>query len=180
MNKHIEVIVIEGIDLSGKSTLWNQLVKEFPGIGLKITDRPRDGSDKEKKKIKMYYESVMSFINLNYQNKTFILDRFFPSEMVYSLVKRGYEAMFDGALQGFERSLQKRNHLLIYCDPGIDTIIERLKARGDDYVNEEDLRRLHTRYEEFLKRTTLNYIRADSKLPVETLIQQIKEKINEN
>ena len=48
MTNKPEVLIIEGIDLSGKSTLWNSVIKAFPGIGLKITDRPLENNDKEK------------------------------------------------------------------------------------------------------------------------------------
>ncbi len=178
MSRKIEVILVEGIDLAGKTHLWNALMKAFPGIGIKLTDRPLDNSDKERKKIKEYYRAVLGFININYQNKTFIMDRFFPSEMVYS-AKRGYEAMRDPDLLDCERVLHHRKHLVLYCDPGIDTIIERLKVRGDDYVNEGDLRGLYDRYERFFKQTSLNYLRLDTKLPVEKLIEQIKEAIGE-
>lgn len=169
-----EVIVIEGCDLAGKTYLWNAVIKAFPGIGMKITARPIDGSDREKEKIKMYYRSVLAFINLNYQNKTIIMDRFFPSELVYSKVKRNYEAFDDPEFETFERVLQHRKHLIIYCDPGIDTIVERLRIRGDDYIHEEDLRSLHDRYEKFISKSTLSVLRLDTKLPVETLIEQIK------
>lgn len=175
MQNKIEVIVIEGVDLSGKTTLWNQVIKSFPGIGMKITARPLDGTAPEREKIKAYYRSVLSFINQNYQNKTIIMDRFFPSELVYSKVKRDYEARNDPEFQTFESVLAKRNHLIIYCDPTLAVLVERLKARGDDYIKESDLRNLYDRYEEFMKKTELRTLRLDTNLPVETLIEQIKK-----
>jgi thymidylate kinase len=171
----LEVIIIEGCDLAGKSHLFNSIIKSFPGMGIKITDRPKDGSPFERKKIKEYYWSVLSFINKNYQNKTIVLDRFFPSEMVYSLPKRKYEAMFDPDFVNIEKSIRARKHLLIYCDPGLPTILERLKSRGDDYVNGEALADLYERYKYFLENTKMNVLRLDKNKPVEQLIEQVKK-----
>lgn len=168
------VLILEGVDLSGKSTLFDALIKEFPGIGLKITDRPINDSKVERSKIKGYYSSVLGFINVNYQSKNFILDRFFPSEIVYSKVKRGYEGFKDKELRNLERVIKPRNHLLIYCDPGVDTLVERYKSRGDEYINTTDLVELCNRYEEFLSGTSLRYTRLDTKKPVEQLIEELK------
>ncbi len=170
-----EVLVIEGCDLSGKTHLWDAVIKAFPGLGMKITARPLNSSTEERKKIKGYYESVLSFININYQSKTIILDRFFPSEMVYSLPKRGYESMNDHDLERFESVLKHRKHLLLYCDPTLPVLYERLETRGDDYIQKEDIEVLYKRYQKFLNKTTLNYLRLDTTLPVEQLIEQIKQ-----
>ncbi len=168
------VFIVEGCDLSGKSTLTNALIKEFPGIMMKITARPQSKDRGQIITLKKYYHSVLDYINRFYQSKTIVLDRFFPSEMVYSKVKRGYEGFADEDYKDMEKVLNHRNHILIYCDPGKETIFERLKARGDDYINESDISALLDRYEKFFKYTTLKKLRLDTKKSVETLIEEIK------
>lgn len=177
--KKIEVIIIEGCDLSGKSTLFDAIIKKFPGIGIKITDRPINGSPTERRKIKDYYRSILSYMNLNYQSKTLILDRFFPSEMVYSLPKRGYEAMDDDDFPDLEKVIKHRKHIILYCDPGLPTIFERLLVRGDDYVDAPALKELYIRYNTFFGKTSLNYIRLDTKKPVSELLEEIKPIIDD-
>lgn len=168
------VLIIEGCDLSGKSTLTEALSKKFPGIVMKITARPRLKDKGQIANLKRYYYSVLDYINRFYQSKTVILDRFFPSEVVYSLVKRGYDGFSDEEYRDMEKVILHRKHLLIYCDPGEETILERLKVRGDDYMVEEDIHSLLGRYDSFLSKTKLTYIRLDTRKPVEELLEEVK------
>lgn len=172
------ILIIEGVDLSGKSTLMNTLCKAFPGIVFKITDRPRNDSYSERGKIKHYYTSILEYINHN-RNKIIMLDRFYPSELVYSKVKRGYEAFGEADFNDYERVINNLDHLVIYCNPGIETILTRLKSRGDDYINEEDIKALMGRYERFSKETRLNTLEIDTNKPVEELLEIIKATIDE-
>src|SRR3990167_3323467 len=100
VSSKLRVIIVEGIDKSGKSTFVELLSKKYPGVLLKITDRPSDGTEAERDKIKKYYSSVLDFIRDN-PDKLFLLDRFFWSERVYS-IKRGYDAIDDRVLLEME------------------------------------------------------------------------------
>ncbi len=171
------IIIVEGCDLAGKSTIVNALSKKMPGIVMKITARPNSKDKHEIHKLKTYYYSVLDYINRFYQSKVVILDRFFPSEMVYSKVKRGYEAFADLEYKEMEKVLGHRNHILIYCDPGKETILNRLRSRGDDYINETDIEHLLKRYEFFMKRTSLKVLRLDTNKTVETLLEEINKAI---
>lgn len=169
-------ILIDGCDLSGKTTLMEYISKKIPGIVFKITDRPFNDSKEERAKIKNHYRSILHFINTN-RNTTVILDRFFPSELAYSKVKRGYETFDDTDFLTLEKSLMTRNHLFVLCDPGIDVLKQRLESRGDDYMNESDIEALNERYDRFYKRTDMNKLRLDTSKPVEKLLEQILKKI---
>lgn len=169
------VMIIEGCDLSGKSTLVHELGKEYPGIVIKVTKRPLNKKKEEIIEFTKYMNSILGFINHNRQTKMIILDRFFPSELVYSLVKRGYEAFGDGHYREMEKVIRAMDHLYIYCNPGYDTLVQRLKDRGDDHIIEEDIRELSNRYEKFFRETKMNKVKLDTSKPVEGLVEIIKK-----
>lgn len=176
-NKGI-IVILEGVDGSGKSTLAESLRKVIRGLFVKITDIPKIGNDADRSKIKEYYWMMLGIQNDN-PNTNLIFDRFFPSELVYSKVKRGYEAGEDPEYSSIEEDLLKRKHLIVLCDPGLDVIKDRLSSRGDDYVLPEDLDELYARYELLFKTLKTNVLILDTNQPVEVLAAQIGDKLNE-
>ena len=174
------LFIIEGVDGGGKTTLINELIKKFPGVTLKITDRPTDASVGQKDKIITWYWKIIEAVQImnggRMRDNNFILDRFFPSEMVYS-AKRGYDGFLSQALQTVENKVASLDHMLVYCDPGLETIHERVNKRGDDYVVSADLDMLHARYELFFKNTQLNKIKVDTTKPVEECLELIQQAI---
>lgn len=173
------VMLIEGVDCAGKGFLIDALSKAYPSIIIKNTKRPANGNKSETIEYKRYIHSIMEFINHNRQTKTIILDRLFPSEMVYSKVKRGYEAFEDSMYAQFDKSLSAMPNLYIYCNPGYNTIVKRLKSRGDDYVNEGDVKALCERYDKFFDQTKMHKLNLDTSKPAEKMLEMIKQKINE-
>lgn len=171
------VILVEGVDCSGKSTLVEALSKKYPGILLKLNYRPKDKSEQETLIYKRHVYSMMSFINDNRKDKSIILDRFYSSELVYSKVKRKYDAFKDSTYFKIDKSLSCLPNLYIYCSPGNDVIIERLKQRGDDYIDEKDVQALSDRYDLFYEKTTLNKMKVDTTKNIEELLKLIEEKI---
>lgn len=171
------ILILEGVDASGKSTLSEFFRKINPGIGVKVNDIPKDPSDEEHEKIKEHYRTMIKIVNENPQTN-FSFDRFFPSEIVYGKIKRKRDWYKDGFFKGIERSVKGRVHLLVYCDPGVEVIKERLQARGDFYVGVEDVQKLYDEYDKFLSRTTLNVLRLDTNQPVEDLFKIVKKELD--
>ena len=171
------VIIVDGCDCSGKSFLVHSLGKAFPGITIKLTRRPVKKDKEEIGQYKSYVYSILDYINHNRQTKNIILDRFFSSELVYSKVKRKYEAFDDGAYIRMEKSILPLPHLYVYCNPKTGVIVDRLRSRGDDYIVESDVKELVARYNRFFRLTKMNKIKLDTSKPVEELVEQIRNKI---
>lgn len=169
------VIIIEGPDLAGKSTLVDKLSKEYPGIVIKVSQRPMTKSKGEMILFKKHLYSVLDYVNHNRQTKTIVFDRFYPTEMVYSKVMRGYDSYDDGDFRDMERVIRARNHLYIYCRPAIEILHERFHSRGDEHINIENFDELIARYDRFFSETKMNKIQLDTVQPVEDLIEQIKK-----
>jgi thymidylate kinase len=158
MDSKGKVIIVEGMDLAGKSTLVELIGKRYRGFIIKDTTRPKDGSREEIRKKMNMYSSVFGFINQN-ENQIVILDRYYPSELVYS-AKRGYESFDNPDIWEFEKyfKLLDKPVYMIICQPPIETIIDRYAERGDDHIVLEDIAMLHDRYTRFINETKLEKI----------------------
>lgn len=155
------ILICEGCDLSGKSTLVEALGKKYKGMTLKITDRPLDTTPSERVKILMYYWEVVGFVAPK-NERNFVLDRFFPSEMVYCW-KRGYDCMDSTAFKEIARSCKNSQETyVIYCDPSLEVLEYRHSVRGDDFINKEELSIIRSRYEEAFSKVDLPLIRIDT------------------
>ncbi len=172
------VVIIEGVDCSGKTTLIEHLRKVIRGLFWKVTDIPKIGIDADREKIKKYYWAMLAIME-HYSTINWIIDRFFPSELVYSKVKRQYEASDDLEFGDIERELKTRKHLVVYCDPGLETVVERLGTRGDDYIVSGELKELYERYDDMYEKLTLNKMRVNTNLPPQEVAALIGDKLNE-
>ena len=170
-------IIVEGVDCSGKSYLVQALSKKYPGLVIKLTCRPRYDDIRETNHYKQYVYSLLEYLNCNHHDKTIILDRFFSSELAYSQVKRGYDAFEDKVYKRMSDVIEKIDPLFIYCDPGKEVIINRLRVRGDDYINEEDIDALRERYERFFNETKMYKLRIDTSKTAEEMLELIKEEL---
>lgn len=154
------LIMVEGVDCSGKTWVAQQLLKKLRGetFLLKHGNRPKTGSHEEIEAIKNTYVDMLGI----YQQFShavppvnFIFDRYFQSELAYSQVKRDYEAMRDPWYNSFERQVKEENHILLYVQPSLEIIEARLRLRGDDYVNLEDIKALLGVYDNIIQNTSL-------------------------
>jgi len=157
------IIIIEGCDLSGKSTVVEDL-KRYYGNGavvFKNPIKPRTKNDQEN--IFVAYTVMFGMaLKDEFKNKLVIFDRAYPSEMVYSKVKRNYEALNDLRWWKFDSNTAQEDVLMVYCYAPISNLRERLKVRGDDYVKAGELEKLVERYDRFLKKTKLLYVKIKS------------------
>lgn len=172
------IFIVEGPDKAGKTTFINTLIKEFPGILLKITDRPQNSNWREQDKIRNHYSEVRDFMNNSISFGNFILDRYYPSEMVYG-VKRGYEVMDDPFFFELEQDLIDKHGraeiILLLCDPGEEEIISRIRKEADDYVTEKENLQMLTRYRKMFNQSQISWkFKIDTSRPAEELIQEIK------
>ena len=124
------IIIVEGIDRVGKTTLCERIAKE---TGYPIAHRASGLYDNANDE--MNWDKIASHVQLMSQNviPNAIMDRFHLSQFAYSIAERGakaYEAhanmrKVEKMLLGMEQSVR-----LIYVVP--DSIRESSKAHGSD------------------------------------------------
>jgi len=162
------IIIIEGIDKAGKSTIVKDLEDLFENkaIVLKLSQKPKDGSPDELLKVKVAYRELFEQARMmNEKGMKVIFDRSYPSELVYS-IKRGYDALKNQEWWEFDESLKdlvdKKEILLIYCSTEDQIIETRFKTDNETFMEPQEIPLFKERYEEFLSKTILPYIRIDS------------------
>lgn len=119
------IIIIEGPDGSGKTTLANQLSRQ---TGYKIIHRTRPKTE-EDKAIMMdeYLQAIRSMENM-------IFDRCWYSEMVYGPVMRGASVISYSQMYDLERQLAEVGAMIIYCTDAKQVLWARCQERGEDYI----------------------------------------------
>lgn len=112
------IIVVEGIDRVGKTTLINKLVKEC-GFKLFKHDEfsyPYQNMDNDNETDKMY--QLLKMIKLINRDADIIFDRFAWSDYVYGIVSRNYyKGSAQVNLKAIEILLNDLNALTIYVGP---------------------------------------------------------------
>ncbi len=155
-------IIVEGVDCSGKSTLINQLMRKANNaFHIRRSDVPKSADLTEIGRLKRSYKITRDIYKQVIQPNQghLIVERFYPSEIVYSKVKRGYEAVNDKFYASFEEELLEifgQEILLLHVFQEMRVLQERLRVRGDYYISEKDLSELNLRYLAFLEWTNLN------------------------
>lgn len=165
------IIIVEGSDKVGKSTIIQDLVdsqkqQHKDPVVLKLSQKPKNDSESERLKVKIAYQELFEQAKKISEQRLVIFDRAYPSEMTYS-VKRKYDAMKDKFWWDFDSKLGAKNLsqmkvLLIYCTAPIEIIKERMKKENEEFLKVEETEVIQRRYEQFLKKTYLPHIVVDT------------------
>lgn len=109
--KKPNIIIVEGIDRVGKTTLINMIAKEF-GYSI-MHGIPYEGRKRTKEIGAEAGYATLSALKL-FKNDYVIIDRFHLSELVYGLVDRGY---CNNEMHNIDAMLSELNSLLICVRP---------------------------------------------------------------
>jgi thymidylate kinase len=154
------LIIIEGMDKCGKSTLGEYLLKNLPkSFMMKNGSKPKDGSEEEMMKIIKAYNTMLDCYFNHCTDCNMIFDRFLLSEFVYCY-KRGYESYNNKHLQSIKRLLEesKDDVVMIYCWSNIQEIKNNFVKDKEDYVKVEEVENLRKRYDKFIKKFNLKVL----------------------
>jgi thymidylate kinase len=137
------IIIIDGPDGSGKTTLANYLSKQ---LGFPIKHRSKPETEEEKKQMaQSYVDDIVSGDNI-------IWDRCFYSEMVYGPTMRDQSYITHGQMLSLEELLLEKGALVIYCTAPIATLWNRAQKRGESYINTFDkMAEIHDRYDHLMR-----------------------------
>ena len=120
------IIIIEGPDGSGKTTLAEQISTQ---TGYPIEHRSKPETEEDRAKMQEDY------INLVMSNRNVILDRCWYSEIVYGRVMRDQSYISYDDMYAFEELLANNGGgIIIHCTGATSTLWDRCKKRGEDYI----------------------------------------------
>lgn len=171
------IVIFEGIDKSGKSTVLQDLVGRIRSdhvwpIVYKLENKPRDNSEFERNKVWIAYSELFAQAVRQSPMQTVIFDRAYPSELVHS-PRRGYDAFYLPRWWGLDESLRDIAKI-VYCSAPLDVIKERFVLTNEKDPS-DDLEEIIERYEMFLERTSLPVLRVDTTQSRVTNLDKIDE-----
>lgn len=137
------MIILEGIDKTGKTTLANKLRDEY-GYEIVKTSQP-------KKKEHPYVEYVRKILSI--RTSRVVFDRLHLGELVYGPVKRGKSLIDEKMLFNINSLLSLHGATIIYCHDKPEIIKERFSQEKEDYLQETDIETILKRYEEVIQTT---------------------------
>lgn len=136
------IIIIEGPDGAGKSTLAKKLSKQT-GYPIKRFSYPR--TSEEQLKMHDTYREIITTEN------NFIMDRCWYSEMVYGPIKRDQSWITVEQMYTYEKILATQGAMIIHCTDSTYTLWGRATERGEEYVTTyEQLNNIKNGYEALL------------------------------
>jgi len=139
------ILIIEGPDGSGKTTLAEYLSKQ---MGFPIKHRSNPKTEEEKR------EMMQSYIDDIKNSNNIIWDRCFYSEMVYGPVMRDKSYITKYQMLDLEQMLLKAGALVIYCTDDTLELWERCQTRGEHYITTVELMgEIKTRYDKLMLNT---------------------------
>ena len=137
------IIIIEGNDGTGKSTLAENLANSLTGYTIihrtHLTDTPKS-------------ELAMIYRDLLLKHTNIIFDRAWYSEMAYGPVFRGESCISIEDMHKLEELLHALGGFVVYCHS--ENAYKRACERGEDYVqNYDQWVRVNMNYNEIFKNT---------------------------
>lgn len=149
----IKIIVLEGCDGAGKSTFADNLQALYAAAGWD-TWRMHFGVPDESIGVvdtyaKPIYEWVIAAEDKGGHN-LLIVDRLHIGEIVYGYMLRDGNRMTEEQRETVEDMLILNDAQCFYLAPGLDVIMERFDARGDDLISADQLAQISTMYDQLL------------------------------
>lgn len=158
------IVLVEGIDKSGKTTLITDLLDALDARGenfysyqvFKNSFKPADSSDADE--VFYRYKGAFDLMKQN-SDSLYIVDRSYLSEMVYSGVKRDYDAIDD---ERYDELISDPSILCIYVHTDHETLKSRFKEEKEEYLVQTDVDEIVLRYESVLERTAHKLIKIET------------------
>lgn len=142
------IIIVDGPDGAGKTTLCEKLLKAFPGSRIQ-----HFGAPETPEQANNYYEVYARAITAAHSDEVVIFDRSWFSDMVYGPVMRNKLEMT--AVHADMLSAMVVAHgggMVVYCTAPDKVLWSRCKKRGETYIKDyQTLQRISDAYERTMK-----------------------------
>ena len=170
----MSVLIFEGADCVGKTSLIEQYVKLLPENSVIVKHFSYPPKILINKNDQHDYCQIEYFNELNFHkrfsNITFIYDRYYLGEQVYAPIFRGYSPNYINEL---EQKLNEESAILILVTASPETVKKRFDG---NFIKMENIEELLNRYEIIFKNSKIKnkiIINTDFESPV-ILAQKLK------
>lgn len=162
------LILFEGLDKSGKSTL----IKNFQDISklpvFKNDIKPTPAAF-DRGMVNGIYYGAYKAADLSLGDTIF--DRSHITELTYANVKRGYWPE-----EGFWLDWEEKNQhkvFTVYVDTPTELLIERFEKDKEEYVKVEEIEAIKKAYEEYFKKSKLSLVYVDGSLDRQRMLTYV-------
>lgn len=156
------VLIIEGSDLAGKGTAIEKISKHFKdGFLIKNLYKPISSDDT---KIFDQYWSIMTMyqvLNNPFTEPFLILDRYFPSQAVYSYL-RGKDEMQNPDVLELDAECAHLGFIYVWLNTDAEELEKRFDIRGDEHIKRDQLAEIAERYEIYWNQTKMRKIKINT------------------
>lgn len=139
------IIVIEGENKCGKTTLSKYIVEKYGFKYTKVSQPGPDGPYKE-------YTNILAFIK---HGENVVIDRFHLGEEVYGPIYRGKSGLTREQFQDIETLINRMNGILIYCYDSEKNIAQRFKEENEEFADVKKIAKTLELYKNVLKKSNL-------------------------
>lgn len=161
------IIIFEGSDYTGKTTLSKKLSKVIgvPRLCVNFHDMKRAESD-----LDLQEYSAVSFgtslgivESYNLFHNGVIRDRSYLTEYVYSKLNiNGSRETREGFFKTWIERLKENDYIFILLESDLDDIAKRMKELDDGDIEIEEIGKVKEEYLKVLEENDLNYLRIDT------------------
>lgn len=131
------IIILEGADGTGKTTLAKALVEKYGGIYI---------HNRYHKEIWPFFMASMRWAIRESQRRLVVIDRHWISECIYARVYRG-GSKHSWDVRAFYRVLRRYGALYVICAPPVDAVVENhRKLKGNRKEMYDDVTEVAHRY----------------------------------
>ena len=127
------VIIIEGENKCGKTTLASYIVENY-GFGYIKCSQPKKGGPYKE------YRGIIDRISKEPGN--YVIDRFHLGEFVYGPIYRGSCGLSQGDFEDIEKRLIELGTILIYCYDVENNIAKRFKEENEEFADVKKIKKL--------------------------------------
>jgi thymidylate kinase len=140
------VIIIEGVDGSGKSTFADRVAEKLINETDANVIRAHKGVPENDSMLVEYFDPLKALG----RNDVLVADRWHVGEMIYGPLYRGQSKM-KPIIGSFESFLDEIEAQRIIMTTSLEQIVYRLKTRGEDYLQANHVRQVWEFYEAYAK-----------------------------
>ena len=165
----------------GKSTLIEKLKNIFPkAISLKLMSKPKNKSQEESQKL---FDTYSKMLEISEDKEfTFIFDRYYQSELVYSYL-RGNDRLETEEGKEFFNNLEEKlkdDTLVVLLEHPAEKVAERFNKCNEDFVKPEEIEKIQSRYVDVIENSKLSHVKIDTvELGLDTSVEIIKQLVEE-
>ena len=155
------ILLIEGVDKVGKTTLINDLKQLFPSA--KVYKNNIKPEDKRETTIGRTTGIYLGFYQIAIANpeEVIIFDRSHITELIYAY-RRGYNPLTYFNWFNYEKKVLLGSTVIIYLSAPIQVITRRFKEDNETYISKEEIQPIVSGYELYLRKTSLPKIKLSS------------------